>query len=142
MGSPLKKNVRKNRRKDQVKKSMIVFNLEKKNSGRYFCYGTNFTAKSVLVVIPLEVHLYKVTPTWVDITEGSSVTLACNSIEGIEWFGVHLHKQSKSLNGNTLTLHNLQRKHSGHYFCRNVNYFGTITHTYASIIVDGYTELI
>ncbi len=121
---------------------LTLNNLEEQNSGSYTCQGTNFMAKSLLVVAPLDSHYYTVIPTWTETTEGNSVTLTCSSMKGIEWFGVHLHNINKSLNGNTLTLHNLQRKHSGNYYCRNVNYDKEIRHSKARIIVDSYVELV
>ena len=122
--------------------NLTLHNLGKKHSGPYTCFGANFTAQSVLVVIPQDSPFYMVMPTWIETTEGSSVTLTCSSVKGIEWFGVHLHNINKSLNGNTLTLHNLQRKHSGNYYCRNVNYDKETRHSKSRIIVDSYVELL
>ncbi len=121
---------------------LTLYNIKEQDSGRYICEGTYFMAKSLLVVLPLDSLYYMVIPTWIETTEGGSVTLACRSMKGTEWFGVHLHNLNKSLNGNTLTLHNLQRKHSGNYYCRNVNFDSQIKHTKARIIVDSYVELI
>ncbi len=70
----------------------------------------------------VDTPLYEVLPTWVKTTAGSSVTLICNSLNDTEWLGVNIENQDKTLEGNTITLRNIQIKHSGNYYCRNVNY--------------------
>ncbi len=135
-------NIPMNQKKSTSLQDLTLFDLEEQNSGSYYCNGANFTAKSFLIVLP-HASAHRVTPSWIETAEGSSVTLTCSGMKGVEWFGVHLHNQSKSLNDNTLTLHNLQRKHSGLYYCRNkMNYQGKVTHSNARLIVDGYVELI
>ena len=61
-------------------------------------------------------------PSWVEISAGGSVTLLCGSDGPVERFSVHISHQDKLIKNKTLTLFNLQRKHSGQYFCRGTQY--------------------
>ncbi len=55
-------------------------------------------------------------------SQNSTVTLSCRSVTPTEWFSIHFQHQSKSIEGNSLTLFNLQGEHSGEYICRGSYY--------------------
>ncbi len=84
-----------------------------------------------------------VIPSWVEVKEGNSITLRCwGSITPVEWAGVHFDNQTKSIDNNSITLYNLQKEHSGRYFCggikTNSDLKKTVFHDYAVILVDSF----
>ena len=84
-----------------------------------------------------------VIPSWVEAKEGNSITLRCGgSIKPVEWACVHFDNKTKSIDNNAITLYNLQKEHSGRYFCRgiktNSDLKKTIFHDYAVILVDSF----
>ncbi len=134
-------------------RSIKLNNLEIKDSGTYYCYGTNADTRFVEDV-QIAVFLNrsyglsgKVIPSWVEIPENGSVTLFCDSAGPLEWKSLHFHGMQKKIEGKTLTLYNLQKHHSGRYICRGIIYYSnnkrrSIFHNSATIIVDGIVRYI
>ncbi len=129
-------------------RSIKLINLLNNDTGIYVCQG-NY--RRSYFSIKFSVHVWQnvpnglVVPSWVEVSGGSSVTLTCGSITPVMWFSAHYNNQKKTVIGNTLTLHNLQGKHSGYYSCRGtLNQDGrmTIFHSSSRVIVDGYLDLV
>lgn len=116
------------------------------DTGYYFCKGTHkFRAFQdfTFLMVYKETPLGLVLPSWIEVAEGDSVTLACGSVKPVKWFSVHFHDQNSTTQGNSLTLHSLKKEHSGRYSCRGIDNDSLqyrVFHGYALIIVDGYAE--
>ncbi len=121
-------------------------NLQLNDSGYYVCEGRigREFFKTLSLIKVMDETAIGVVPNFADVKEGSSVTLRCGgSTKLVEWNSVHYINQTKSTNTNTITFHNLQKEHSGRYFCRGITIFGsdlkkTVFHNYALILVDSY----
>ncbi len=119
-------------------KNITLVNLQKKNSGDYYCHGMvkNDTLLMSIYVLVMDAPLLgDVIPNWIEVSDGESVTLICGSARPIEWYGVHIHTQNKSVRGNRLTLFNLKRQHSGLYLCWGYAE-ESLFHSEAKILVD------
>ena len=132
-------------------KTITLVNLLSNDSGMYYCKGTGKNKTFVrmfYVKVWGNVRYGKVIPNWVEVTEGNSVTLTCGSVKPVLWTSVHFDVQNKSFQGNSLTLYNLEKDHSGRYMCRGVvqhklkkydwSSTNNIFHSWAIIIVDGF----
>ncbi len=119
--------------------------LLQRDSGFYYCNGVHegqaFNVSALMIVYD-RVPKSKVVPNWVEVLEGSSVTLYCGN--SVEWFSVNFGSQNKTIRNNTLTLYNLRKKHSGQYVCRGVDRFKmsrhpftSVFHSVALIVVEG-----
>ncbi len=125
-------------------KSIILKDLVQNDSGIYACEGHIYNADFVNglpVNIWHEVHKGHVVPSWKEVSKGNSVQLTCGSLSPVIWFSVHYTTQNKTAEDNVLTLHDLQRKHSGPYACRGTkrNEFNKliIFHATSVVVVDG-----
>ncbi len=121
-----------------------LLDLDKAGAGVYTCHGaingTPFTC-GAYVAAKKRLFYTELIPTWADVPLNGTVTLTCGSSKRADWFGVHIHEQNKIIGFNTLTLLNLQRKHSGMYACRGVfpgQGHKNIFHSFTRIIVNGY----
>ncbi len=129
-------------------RSIKLINLLNNDTGIYVCQGNyrrSYFSIKFSVKVWQNVPNGLVVPSWVEVSGGSSVTLTCGSITPVMWFSAHYNNQKKTVIGNTLTLHNLQGKHSGYYSCRGtLNQDGrmTIFHSSSRVIVDGYLDLV
>ncbi len=143
----------------QSPKQLTLHNLSRSDIGFYSCLGTNgdtiFSTLFYVIVFNSSIPKTIMVPSWVEISAGGSVTLLCGSDGPVEWFSVHISHQDKLIQNNTLTLFNLQRKHSGQYFCRGTQYEryqqwsvdddyddhrefrSLVFHAYSNVIVDG-----
>ncbi len=133
-------------------KQLTLINLKLEDFGRYFCGwtsgGRNFESAALVWMLTNNVgELYKynfgkVSPSWVEVTKNSTVTLTCHSVMPTEWFSVHFLHQSKLIQDNSITLLNLQEEQSGEYICRGSNPYNIsnrhfVFHAKSRIIVDG-----
>ena len=126
---------------------LTLMKLQSEDSGLYFCIwrsgGRRFVSSASEVWISRSYNdvlsIGKVGPSWVEVSTNSTVTLTCHSVKPTEWFGCHLQHQSKSIQGNSLTLLNLKVEHSGEYICRGAfhnQWTNIIFHAKSRIIVD------
>ncbi len=133
-----------------VKKSkqLALVNLTTEDTGLYSCSwtsgGRDFESLGSVVWISSNYadlfSLGVAVPSWVEVSQNSTVTLSCRSVTPTEWFSVHFQHQSKSIEGNSLTLFNLQGEHSGEYICRGSYYnreHHVIFHAKSRVIVYG-----
>ena len=126
-------------------KNITLVNLQEEDSGYYYCRGyidyLPFTERSFVIVVRTSSSGF-VVPNWVEVREGTSVSLTCGSLKIAEWYSVNFYKQNTSIVGNTLTLHSLQKEHSGRYFCRGVRSTArtmgkkSMFHDFALILVE------
>ncbi len=125
-------------------KTIILKNLLKEHSGFYYCHGLNENRSFQIhlrVMVSDKVLTGKVLPNWVEVSLGSSVSLTCGSTKPVEWLSVNYYHQNKTTTPNILTLHDLQKNHSGRYLCRGYDrYWGETFHSSATIIVEAYVE--
>ncbi len=140
-------------------RSIQLNNLKLNDSGHYNCHGMNGSARFV-VNVQVQVLFNRsyglsglVIPSWVEVPENGSVTLQCDSEGPVEWKTSHFHQVRRKIEGKTLTLYNLQTKHSGRYMCRGRMRYpfkvrnpkrNRVFHSSAVVIVDGtvrYTGL-
>lgn len=128
----------------QENKKITLVKLTRDDSGLYSCKGKTGMLMGTFIR-EMELKVYKevpnalVLPTRIEVSAGSTVTLRCGSLKPVEWFSVHFRVQNKSMIGNTLTLYNLNKKHSGRYVCRGsgANTEGVfVFHRDSIIIVD------
>ncbi len=128
-------------------KQLTLMNLQLEDSGLYYCSwtrgGSRFESSASAIRISRNYNdifsVGKVAPSWVEVSKNSTVTLTCHSVIPTEWFSVHFQHQSKSIQGNFLTLFNLQEEHSGEYTCRgsyHAHRSHIIFHARSRIIVD------
>ncbi len=119
---------------------ITLTNLQLNDSGIYICEGhkgRELFNRTSRIQVGDETAI-GVIPNFADVKEGSSVTLRCGgSTKPVEWTSVHYINQNKSINNNTITLHNLQKEQSGRYFCRSFSGL-EVYHNYAVIHVDSY----
>ncbi len=131
-------------------KQITLQNLKTVDSGLYYCNGTyeggTFSSFVDLIVHKGFVPKGRIVPDRVEIAAGGNVTLTCSSNDKVEWFSEHIAHQDKIIGYNYLELFNLQKEHSGLYFCRGTHYqynelwdldfMPHLFHSSASIIVD------
>ncbi len=125
-------------------RNITLTNLQLNDSGYYTCegrIGRELFRRSSFIEV-MDETAFGVVPTWAEVKEGSSITLRCGSTKPVEWISVHFINQTKSINNNTITLHNLQKEHSGRYYCRGTETDSDLKkkvfHNYAVIQVDSY----
>ncbi len=143
-----------------LRTSIILNNLEVSDAGMFICQGAynnqdleiiQFRSKVRVDIVTLNrgVPLYNVTPNYLEVSEGDTVTLTCKGAKPVEWFSVSLKYQNKTIYNDSIKLTNLKKEHSGLYFCRGItsgyimsSFHGTSKpfHSMARIIVDGYTH--
>ncbi len=135
--------------------SIILNNVRLSDAGTYYCNGTyenrNQEIKTFVNYFYIEVFEMAeeglIFPNYLEVSEGSNATLTCGSLKQAEWFSKDIQRQKKTIIGNTLILHHLRKEQSGLYFCRGVekpilDEPMRIFHNDATIIVDGYVDII
>ncbi len=90
---------------------------------------------------------YGVTPNFIQVSEGDSLTLTCKGDKPVEFFSVSLAYQEKSVLNDSIILKNLKKEHSGLYYCRAIisgenmdGHFSQLIHSIGRVVVDGYTR--
>ncbi len=121
-------------------KNITLVYLKIEDTGDYYCHGladNHYFISQIYIEVVSVAIIGEVIPNWVEVKEGSSVTLTCGSVKPVEWFSVNIEPQNKTIQGNTITLHNLKKEHSGRYLCRGID--GEIVfHISSVILVDSY----
>lgn len=124
-------------------KKVTFIDLKVNDTGYYTChgddYGVPFTA-FIFIEVQRQAKYGQILPTWIEVPVGGSVTMTCGSLKPVKWISVHIEDQNKTVDGNTLIIHNLLRKHSGRYLCRGVTDLKKVFHVYALVIVNGVVE--
>lgn len=121
-------------------KSISLFNLQETDTGDYYCHGminkVSFSLHVYVAVLDRKVT-GQIIPSWIELRGGESITLTCGSDKPVEWYGVDINTQNKSVQANNITLYNLSGQHSGRYFCRG--YDGeSLFHATAMVLVDSF----
>ncbi len=135
-------------------KQLTLVDLDFNDYGQYLCSwtrgGVRFEAYAIVWIFSpsyFAVFGYfsefgRVSPSWIEVSQNSSVTLTCYSTIRVYWHGFHFQSLKKKFQNNTVTLYNLQKEHSGEYICRGGHNFSIdghfiMFHARARIIVDG-----
>lgn len=116
-------------------------NLWKNDTGSYYCHGIYENNRFLGVFFVYAYNnpkIKRILPSWIEVSNGTSVALTCGSLGVVEWFGLHIHMIHKTIVCNVIILHNLQEIHSGIYLCRGIDTKWKIFHTSALVIVEGY----
>ncbi len=130
---------------DNNNESLGLLDLLYNDSGFYYCEGLkgrrpflSWFTLNVWQITPFGL----VVPNWIEVSKGDSVTLSCGSFNEVLWFSIHYYEQNKTVGHRTLTLHNLQEKHSGPYTCRGTFFNRKLFHYSSRIIVDGSIDIV
>ncbi len=123
---------------------LIFMDFESEQEGWYYCRGTYpdkrpFRA-ATYVSQYTNARLGEIVPSFIGVPKDSTITLTCGSEGLAEWFGSNLHNMRSMTVGNSLTLNNLKKEHSGLYFCQGTMK-NLVFNAIATIIVDGYTNV-
>ncbi len=130
-------------------KQLTLINLTTEDAGLYSCSWTSGDRdfESLASVVRISRHyddvfsLGMIAPSWLEVSQNSTVILNCHSVMPTEWFSVYFQHNCKIIKQvNSLTLLNLQGEHSGEYICRgsfyNREHHHVIFHAISRIIVD------
>ena len=137
--------------------SIVLTNLTASNTGALVCRGSyNEASQAVRFSSKIKVCVekfsrtepyYGVTPNFIQVSEGDTLTLTCKGDKPVEFFSVSLAYQEKSVLNDSIILKNLKKEHSGLYYCRAIisgedsdGHFSQIIHTVGRVVVDGYTR--
>lgn len=124
--------------------SIKLMNLKEHHSGTYYCHGTYrnkankiTTFKNyILIHVKKQVDYGEVLPSKVILSEGSDLIIRCGSKRPAEWVSMNSFNKYSIEQGNTLSLKNLTKEHSGPYLCRGVNHLNNLFHAKAIIFVN------
>ncbi len=124
--------------------TVILTNLSELDSGSFNCIGTYHDHEKrtkrfrnwFSVKVWSEIQVGLVLPSIIEVSESENVTLTCGSTKQVEWFGLTLPDQQKSVTNNTLTLWNLSKEFSGPYICRGTLISRKIFHSRSIVLVD------
>ncbi len=131
---------------DQQTHTITLKDLQTSDEGLCYCFGhfadgEIFYDYSYVKVVP-ELLPGHVLPSRVEVPEGSSIKIICESTVPVKWIGLNLFIQKVHGGDSTLILEQVTRNDSGPYLCIGQDEDRELFHTTSEVIVGGQLEMI